>query len=44
MPERAGLALREDLGADDYRARYLPEAERGGGYAFYRIAVAAAGS
>jgi hypothetical protein len=33
-----GLALRDDLGADEYRRRYL-----GGenpGYAFYRIAAA----
>jgi methyltransferase (TIGR00027 family) len=35
-----GLTLREDLGADDYRARYLPRDEQGGGYAFYRLAVA----
>jgi O-methyltransferase involved in polyketide biosynthesis len=35
---RAGLALREDLGADDYRRRYLGGAHRG--YAFYRVAVA----
>jgi methyltransferase (TIGR00027 family) len=35
---RAGLDVRADLGADEYRARYL----RGdhSGYAFYRIAVA----
>jgi methyltransferase (TIGR00027 family) len=35
---RANLELREDLGADEYRARYL----RGdhAGYAFYRIALA----
>jgi methyltransferase (TIGR00027 family) len=36
-----GLLLREDLGADEYRARYLGEAGRG--YAFYRIAVAEVG-
>jgi methyltransferase (TIGR00027 family) len=36
----AGLRLESDLGADDYRARYLPSEERGNGYAFYRIAVA----
>ena len=36
---RFGLALEEDLGADEYRRRYLgPRALRG--YAFYRIAVA----
>jgi len=34
-----GLALRENLGADEYRARYLPDSEARG-YAFYRIAVA----
>ena len=34
---RFGLRLREDLGADEYRARYLHEHLRG--YAFYRIAV-----
>lgn len=33
-------ALREDAGADDYRARYLPRGELDVGYAFYRIAVA----
>ncbi len=33
-----GLSLREDLGAEEYRARYLGEAGRG--YGFYRIAVA----
>jgi methyltransferase (TIGR00027 family) len=35
-----GLVLETDLGADEYRARYLPRDEQGGGYAFYRIAVA----
>jgi O-methyltransferase involved in polyketide biosynthesis len=40
--ERAGLTLREDLGADDYRARYLP-AESASGYAFYRVAIAEVG-
>ena len=34
-----GLTLRENLGADEYRARYLP-ASQARGYAFYRIAVA----
>jgi methyltransferase (TIGR00027 family) len=33
-----GLALREDIGADDYRRRYLGHIARG--YGFYRIAVA----
>lgn len=33
--ESHGLAVREDLGADEYRARYLGEAGRG--YGFYRI-------
>ncbi len=37
-----GLTLQEELGADDYRARYLPTAPHGyAGYAFYRLAVAA---
>jgi methyltransferase (TIGR00027 family) len=36
----AGLSLREDLGADEYRARYLPAWENTSGYAFYRVAVA----
>jgi O-methyltransferase involved in polyketide biosynthesis len=36
---RFGLVLRENLGADEYRARLLP-GEHAGGYAFYRIAVA----
>jgi len=36
---RFGLQLRENLGADEYRARYLP-AGQSAGYAFYRIAVA----
>lgn len=36
---RAGLALREDHGADEYRRRYL--GDRGHpGYAFYRLAIA----
>ena len=36
-----GLALDEDVGAADYRARYFPLAARGmRGYEFYRIAVA----
>jgi len=35
---RAGLCLRIDLGADDYRRRYLGDG-RHPGYAFYRIAV-----
>lgn len=35
---RAGLAIREDIGADDYRMRYLGVTDPG--YAFYRIAVA----
>ena len=38
--EGAGLRLREDLGADEYRARYLPSWESSYGYAFYRVAVA----
>lgn len=37
---RAGLTLREDLGADDYRKRYLPGWESMRGYAFYRLALA----
>jgi O-methyltransferase involved in polyketide biosynthesis len=37
---QAGLQLREDLGADEYRARYLPAWENLTGYAFYRVAVA----
>lgn len=38
--ERFGLIVEEDVGADDYRARYLHTAERGTrGYAFYRIAI-----
>jgi methyltransferase (TIGR00027 family) len=36
---RAGLRLREDLGADDYRRRYLGDVPMAG-YAFYRLAVA----
>jgi methyltransferase (TIGR00027 family) len=35
---RAGLRMREDLGADDYRRRYLGAPMPG--YAFYRIATA----
>lgn len=35
---RAGLALREDIGADAYRAKYLGATDPG--YAFYRIAIA----
>ena len=35
---RFGLSLREDLGADEYCARYPEKSMRG--YAFYRIAVA----
>lgn len=41
--ERAGLILREDLGADEYRARYLPAWESTRGYGFYRVAVADVG-
>jgi methyltransferase (TIGR00027 family) len=37
---RFRLDLVEDLGADDYRRRYLPGWEPDGGYAFYRLAVA----
>ena len=37
---RAGLVLREDVGADEYRVRYLGAGDHAG-YAFYRIAVAA---
>jgi O-methyltransferase involved in polyketide biosynthesis len=37
----SGLTLEEELGADDYRARYLPTQGGWGGYAFYRLAVAA---
>ena len=33
-----GLTLRDDAGADDYRARYLGAGSRG--YGFYRIAIA----
>jgi len=36
---RAGLRLREDLGADDYRRRYLGAAAMPG-YRFYRVATA----
>jgi len=35
----AGLIVREDVGADDYRARHLPREKAPGGYAFYRIAI-----
>ncbi|HEY5952700.1 MAG TPA: SAM-dependent methyltransferase, partial [Kofleriaceae bacterium] len=35
-----GLTLEQDLGADDYRARYFGNAKRFAGYAFYRVAVA----
>ena len=38
--ERAGLTLREELGADEYRSRALPPDELDVGYAFYRIALA----
>jgi methyltransferase (TIGR00027 family) len=38
---RAGLRLRENLGADDHRRRYLGDAS--GGYAFYWIALAEVG-
>lgn len=38
---RFGLRLVEDLGADDFRARYLgPRRDEPKGYSFYRIAVA----
>jgi O-methyltransferase involved in polyketide biosynthesis len=37
---RSGLELRENLGADEYRARYLGPSDTHVGYAFYRIAVA----
>jgi hypothetical protein len=33
------LTLREDLGADDYRRRYLGDRAMPG-YTFYRIAIA----
>jgi O-methyltransferase involved in polyketide biosynthesis len=42
---RYNLALEQDIGADDYRRRYLAGAARPRelrGYAFYRIAVAQA--
>jgi methyltransferase (TIGR00027 family) len=40
---RFGLELVEQLGADDYRRRYLPTGSTGlSGYSFYRIAVARA--
>lgn len=38
--DRAGLVLRHDEGADDYRRRFLGTADPG--YAFYRLAVAEA--
>jgi methyltransferase (TIGR00027 family) len=34
------LKLEQDLGADEYRARYLGTTEPFAGYAFYRVAVA----
>jgi O-methyltransferase involved in polyketide biosynthesis len=34
------LELEQDLGADEYRARYFGASARFAGYAFYRIAVA----
>jgi methyltransferase (TIGR00027 family) len=37
---RFRLILEQDLGADEYRARYLGTTEPFAGYAFYRIAVA----
>ncbi len=37
-----GLQIEQDLGADDYRARYFSSDTRTPGYAFYRIAVARA--
>jgi methyltransferase (TIGR00027 family) len=41
---KSGLNVEDELGADDYRARYLPaEAGGWGGYAFYRLAVAVVG-
>jgi methyltransferase (TIGR00027 family) len=40
-----GLRLLEDLGADDYRARYFgPKAHQMRGYSFYRTAVATVAS
>jgi methyltransferase (TIGR00027 family) len=38
-----GLVLEQDLGADEYRARYFGAEAPRDGYAFYRIAVARAG-
>jgi methyltransferase (TIGR00027 family) len=39
--EGFGLTLEEDLGADEYRRRYLdPQRTQWNGYSFYRIAVA----
>lgn len=39
--QATALALVEDMGADDYRARYrIPENSRWRGYAFYRAALA----
>jgi methyltransferase (TIGR00027 family) len=44
LPQRLqslGLLLEEDIGADDYRARYFgPKARKMRGYAFYRAALA----
>lgn len=40
---RCGLVLREELGADAYRKRYLGPEAGGRGYVFYRIAVAETG-
>jgi methyltransferase (TIGR00027 family) len=40
---RCGLTLRDDLGADDFRRRYLGDGPMPG-YAFYRIASADVGS
>jgi methyltransferase (TIGR00027 family) len=37
--ERAGLRLRDDYGADEYRRRYLGPGDYAG-YAFYRLAIA----
>jgi methyltransferase (TIGR00027 family) len=42
--ESHGLRLLEDLGADDYRARYFgPKAHKMRGYSFYRAALATVG-
>ncbi|APR78412.1 O-Methyltransferase involved in polyketide biosynthesis [Minicystis rosea] len=40
---RFGLSLEEDMGADEYRRRYLGDDAGLDGYAFYRIAVARVG-